>query len=163
MQRYPIRNINGIREGSYLWFTFLKILLKNELALLQSRFDDCAFVGTKILILGYVNDFLILGSSENVTQYQTTLGEYMIIIMSNVTDPLFFLGIDMSGLDNGFFELSQVEYIKNLLNKHLMRHKKRNTSLAPFFNRIYLRRVFTGYMIFRSQNYSGHVSSSHSH
>lgn len=114
------RSLYGLKQSPRCWNKLImeSLLLKG---FNQSTADPCLYIrnknGNMMLVLIYVDDGLIAGSSEEEVSSLITQLERRIKL--KVTNPECYLGMEINKTENGI-SLSQTSYIKSVLERYKM-------------------------------------------
>lgn len=112
------RALYGLRESPLLWYNHLINFMRSELRFQQSIYDECfLFKGNSdLLVLVYVDDILILGTTNEVQQATRAIGKRFEITKSELNCEVDFLGCAISRSPNGEYKLSQVKYAQGIVD-----------------------------------------------
>lgn len=121
------KSIYGLKKSPKCWNTKFDNLMKNE-DFIRSKNDYCLYFkcseNSKLYVLIYVDDLLILGTNLNeVEKLKTTLKKNFYMKDLGVISQ--YLGVDVKqDLNNGVTELSQINYLKKVLYEYGMQDCK---------------------------------------
>ncbi|KAH9703475.1 retrovirus-related pol polyprotein from transposon RE1 [Citrus sinensis] len=114
--------IYGLKQAPRAWFDRFKSAMVSQWRFLNSKSDSPLFYkwenGHILLVLVYVDDIIVTGSSYQLVQ-QMILNMQKTFTLKDLGELNYFLGIEVSKTSNGFY-LSQAKYIADLLAKHNM-------------------------------------------
>lgn len=116
-----IKSLYGLKQAPRTWFSKLSLTLINN-DYVQSKTDYSLFVKTTketiVLVLVYVDDFLIAGnSSHDIAALKKML--FVNFHMKDLGDVRYFLGLEIDRKAEGFF-VSQKKYTLDLLKEYDM-------------------------------------------
>lgn len=121
------KSIYGLKNSPKCWNTKFDSLMMNE-GFTRSQNDFCLYLKVlnidKLYVLLYVDDLLILGTnSEEVEKLKSTLNKNF--CMKDLGVVKKYLGVDIKqNLFEGYTELSQVDYLKRVLQRFEMQDCK---------------------------------------
>lgn len=113
------KSLYGLKQAPRNWFSKLSVTLLS-MNFTQSKADYSLFILTKdesiTLVLIYVDDLLISGNCNNsINSLKAMLSE--VFHMKDLGDVTYFLGLEISRSESGFF-VSQRKYTTDLLNDY---------------------------------------------
>ncbi|XP_074356728.1 uncharacterized protein LOC141696493 [Apium graveolens] len=114
-----IKSLYGLRQAPRTWFSKLSLTLINN-NYIQSKTDYSLFVRTTektiVLVLIYVDDFLITGNSpHDIAALKKML--FVNFHMKDLGNVRYFLGLEIDRTAEGFF-VSQKKYTLDLLKEY---------------------------------------------
>ena len=97
-----------LNQGSYNWYEKLKKFLV-ERGFKLSNIDPCLYIGNGMIILTYVDDFIIVGTSiENINRFVNSMkNRDKNSISTDKGDINKFPGIEITQLDDNIFKIFQ--------------------------------------------------------
>jgi hypothetical protein len=117
-----LKNLYGSKQAANMWYNLItKVLI--EFGFDRSRFEPCLFVKRDeedvMVICIYVDDLLLTGSDERkIENVKKDLAKAFNKFKDLETVPKY-LGLRMTTLDNGQIQLSQTEYIDDIISKFI--------------------------------------------
>jgi histone deacetylase 1/2 len=128
------RNLYGLKEAPLIWWLWLKrILLEHYL---QSDYDECLFYkktsDSYTFLLVYVDDILILGTSQEIQAAEEILKTHFEYTKSDINNTVDFLGVTIERSNDSHiaYTVHQQAYITKLLTD-FPTVKPRSTPLTP--------------------------------
>jgi hypothetical protein len=128
-------NLYGSKQGPRLWFDLLSSVLI-EFGLTQGLCDPCYFYldhkratqgGQVLIVCVYVDDLIITGNDRALVEDLIThLLATFKKVKCNRSSTFRFLGLEVSRRDDGCFELTQTEYIEELMRRFKVPLKPRH-------------------------------------
>ena len=114
----------GLKQAPRAWFARFETTMLSQWQFQNSKSDNSLFYkrenGHLILVLVYVDDIIITGSSSTKVQ-QVIHDMQKTFSLKDLGELSYFLGIEVSNLQNGL-HLSQAKYIADVLAKHDLVH-----------------------------------------
>lgn len=120
------KGLNGLKQSAKLWNDKLNSILK-EFGFLQSESDPCLYTkrldGEFIYIIIHVDDFLVAAKSEKVVnQVGDLLSKQFHLVDLGLLKK--YLGVEVSINKEGFYCISQKQYIEAILHKFNLQDAK---------------------------------------
>jgi hypothetical protein len=110
------RSLYGLKQAARSWNERMKSDLKS-LGFKQSKRDPCLFFKTKpyvIYFILYVDDYMMASETlKAIDEAEKSLRELFTI--TSLGEPKFFLGLNLSRDNDGFFYMDQSNYINKIL------------------------------------------------
>jgi transposase InsO family protein len=125
------KSLYGLKQAANVWNRKLHDTLVNN-GSVQSKDDDCLYSyasgGVRIYLLIHVDDILaVSNSTPELVKFMSRIGREFEI--KDLGRAQTYLGIDLHRNEEGFFELSQTEYIDKMLE--VMELQQAKTSKIP--------------------------------
>lgn len=111
------KNLYGTRECPMLWFNALSRNLFRNFRLNTSKYDPCIFYNKDLMVLTYVDKFLVLGFSETIKSFVSKLSKSYEITSTGLNKDCDFLGLQIQRIPRHPFLLQHRPYVKNLFQR----------------------------------------------
>lgn len=124
-----LRNLYGSKQAAYMWYNLItKVLLDYQF--IRSQYEPCCFIkrdGTDMIIVCiYVDDLLITGSSERKVEDTKAYLAQTFHKIKDLQSVQKYLGLRMNRSAQGQIQLSQTEYIEDIIAEF----KKNNVNIV---------------------------------
>ena len=111
------KNMYDLKQGSFNWYKKLKASLVDR-DFKPSDIDPCFYIGKGMIILTYVDDYIIVGPSmgqiDSFVKSMKTVEENF--VLADKGDINKFLGIEITQLNNKRFKVSQPFLIDRIIS-----------------------------------------------
>jgi hypothetical protein len=123
------KSLYGLKQAPRIWYQYVKRSLQ-ALGFRVSQADNCIFYRNDCVVCVYVDDFLIIGESdETLSQIFELLNDQF--KLRNLGFPKQFLGIEFTQHSNRSISLHQAGYVEKVLAKFCMEDsKEKSTPMA---------------------------------
>jgi transposase InsO family protein len=111
------KSLYGLKQAANVWNLKLKEIFE-KCGSIQSKDDECLFLyasgGEKMFLLVHVDDILAATSSLKILkEFMNRVGQQ--VEVKDLGEVQNYLGINMQRNEEGFFEISQTDYIQKML------------------------------------------------
>ena len=122
------KSLYGLKQAGELFYKLMnRILTSKENGMKCCIHDICVFTlfddetNERVIVVLWVDDIIITGNSISIVERIISHIEYNVTKMSNLGQMTRYIGIDMvRDRVNRTLELTQVPYIKSLINKQVL-------------------------------------------